>query len=437
MKGRHLPIILCLAGALGCHHFVVDPGVEDVARHIPDATAPQGASPSVAEAADAKADAIGAAAEESEADGANAIGDDAPGAESTAGAAKAADEREKGAAVQGVAAHVADAPAAKTQSTEAPTPAAQAAQDHPLAVAHETEGTGRCWSLYADFLYMTVRGENVPFAQIRDDVGPLAVPRGPVGYVDPHHTPGFRLGAARQLNDQNELHARFSWWQTGADSHFEVPAGDPFVIHALTTFPTTINAAADSLTADAHLDIQHYIVDVDLKRMLCDSDSSILNLVLGVRYAHLDQDFQATYSLLGTTDVTSRIDFDGFGPRLGLDGSFGQRVFVYGRSDVSLLFGHFGANYLQENVFSGVQAQTQVGDDRVVPVWETELGVGWRSRSGRLELTAGYTAAFWFNTMTTSSWIEGVQQSAFSSSGDSQRESLTFDGFFLRCGFNF
>jgi hypothetical protein len=311
---------------------------------------------------------------------------------------------------------------------------ARAVEDEP-AVAHES--CDRRWSVYADLLYMTVRGENVPFAQIRDDVGPLAVPRGPVGFVDPHHTPGFRLGTSLLLNEQNEVHARFSWWQTGANSHLEVPAGDPFVIHALTTFPTTINAAADSLAADAHLDIQFLTTDVDLKRTLCGSDCSVLKMILGVRYAHLDQDFQATYSLLGTTDVTTRIDFDGFGPRLGLDGSYGRRVFVYGRSDVSLLFGHFGANYLQENVFSGVQAQTQVGDDRVVPVWETELGIGWRSRNQRVEVTAGYTAAFWFNTMTTSSWIEGVQKSAFSSSSDSVRESLTFDGFFLRCGLRF
>ena len=471
MQPRHLPLVLCLIGALGCHHFVVEPGEEAGGQAPPaataqpaggaDATAAEPKAPEINNGVEAKSvesksvepknvepkslEAKGPDTKEADAKGADVIGASATSAEPMAAEVTAADVKAddgKGANVKtaeakGVDVKEAEARVAKAPNTHMPVAAELAAKDHPPAVAHEDEGNGRCWSIYADFLYMTVRGENVPFAQIRDDVGPLAVPRGPVGYVDPHHTPGFRLGAGRLLGEQNELHVRFSWWQTGADSHLEVPAGDPFVIHALTTFPTTINAAADSLTADAHLDMQQWIADVDLKRAVCDTESSIVNLVLGVRYAHLDQDFHATYSLLGTTDVTTRIDFDGFGPRLGIDGSFGHRVFVYGRSDVSLLFGHFGAKYLQENVFSGVQAQTQLGDDRVVPVWETELGVGWRSQSGRVEVMAGYTAAFWFNTMTTSSWIDGVQQSAFSTSGDSQRETLTFDGFFLRLGFNF
>ena len=60
-----------------------------------------------------------------------------------------------------------------------------------------------------------------------------------------------------------------------------------------------------------------------------------------------------------------------------------------------------------------------------------------RGRGGRAEVTVGYTAAAWFNVMTTSSWIQGVQEAAFSSNRDNLRDTLTFDGLFARFLFRF
>lgn len=296
------------------------------------------------------------------------------------------------------------------------------------------------WAVYGEYLLLAARNESVPYAQIRDGEGPLAVPRGATGNIETEYSTGFRFGVQSTPNSNVVFNLGFSWYETQNEDHLEVGANDPFIIHALTTHPNTINAAADSLSADAHLNIRYYTGEFDLRYGLCSTECAHLAVLLGGRYAHLDQDFAGTYTLLGETNVGTTINFDGGGPRIGLVGHYNicdGRSFIYGRSDVSLLFGHFGANYLQTNVFSGVQAETSFSDDRFVPIWETELGVGWRSRHGRVELTAGYTAAAWFNVMTTSTWIQGVQEAAFSTNRDNLRDTLTFDGLFARFLFRF
>jgi len=348
--------------------------------------------------------------------------------------------------IQSPSAPTVDVPSARNAAPGVGSPAARAmnltndapAASEPLPLNDHHDDQPR-WSIFADLLILSARGETIPYGQVRDGVGPLAVPRGPVGEVDSNYSAGFRIGVERALSSGTNLYGGVSWFQTRNNSHLDVPAGQPFVIHALTTFPGTDNAAADSLAADANLTIRYVTGDLGFKMNMCGSDCFGLDLILGARYAHLDQDFLGTYSILGSTTVATNINFDGGGPRVGLEGHYFicRSIFLYARSDISLLFGHFGASYLQQNVFTGVQAETQFGDDRLVPVWENEFGIGWRSANHRIEVMAGYSAAIWFNTMTTSNWILGVQDSAFSTSRDNLRDTLTFDGLFVRAGFRF
>jgi hypothetical protein len=297
----------------------------------------------------------------------------------------------------------------------------------------------RTWSIYGDWMFLSARGESIPFAQIRDGEGPLAVPRGPVGSVDSDYSSGFRVGGSVGLGNSAELYGAFAWYETNNSANIAVPAGEPLVIHALTVFPTTINAAADSLAASADLDIQYYMADVGVKMPLCTGDCYFVKLVLGGRYAHLDQDFGAEYSLLGETTVGSSIDFDGAGPRIGLEGQYDihRSVFVFARGSASFLFGEFDADYIQENVFAGVQAETDASDDRVVPILDLEMGLGWQSKGGRVAVSGGYMVQAWFNTMTTSTWIQGVRDSDFTRNRDNLRDTLTFDGLFVRAEFRY
>lgn len=288
---------------------------------------------------------------------------------------------------------------------------------------------GARFYVFADLLYWQARGADVPFAQVRDGVTALAVPRGPVAVADPEYRWGFRLGGGVALSCDTFLQGTFTWFNSSTTDSISAPPAT--VVHALTTFPATFNVAADSLAADSRYDIDFIFFDLDFKHTLWSCDYAYLRYILGARYAHLDQDFVANYTILGTSSVTTNINFDGGGPRFGLEGEYQVRggFFTYGSGVASLLAGHFNATYLQQNVFAGPQANTELGDDRIVPLLELEAGIGWRSSNDRISIRAGYYVGGWFNTMTTPSWIQGVRATNFTTNGDNFRDTLTFDGF--------
>lgn len=286
--------------------------------------------------------------------------------------------------------------------------------------------------VFGEYLYLTARNADVAFGQVRDGVTVLAVPRGPVGVADPAYHSGARVGAGAALSCDSFIQGSFTWYESRSSDSLIAPPGR--LVHSLTTFPATFNVAADSLTATSNYDIDFRFVDLDFKHNLCCCGGGSLRYLLGARYAHLDQDFLGTYTILGTTTVTTNIRFDGGGPRAGLEGDYaiGKGVFTYGSGIASLLAGHFNANYVQRNVFVGTQVNTEYGDDRIVPVLELEAGLGWRSPNDRIIVRAGYYVAGWGNTLTTPAWIQGVRNTNFTTNSDNLRDTLTFDGFVAR-----
>ena len=59
---------------------------------------------------------------------------------------------------------------------------------------------------------------------------------------------------------------------------------------------------------------------------------------------------------------------------------------------------------------------------------ELELGLSWVTFEERLRISAGYLLNIWFNTMTTPTWINAVQQQNFTSVD----ETLSIDGLSIR-----
>jgi hypothetical protein len=294
------------------------------------------------------------------------------------------------------------------------------------------EARKKCrFMLFGDALYMTVRGADVPYAQSFDGVGPLAVPRGPVAVADPDYQPAFRVGGGVGVGESSWVVATFSFFESDTrDVFFPLTGPVPTATTALTVFPATVNAAFTPLSATARYDVDLITGDIDYKALLCSSECATVTYLLGGRYGQLDQAFNATYPILGTTTVDSDISFDGFGPRAGIEGEYRAKcgLFGYGKGVFNLLLGHFDATYVQRNVFTGLQAQTEVGDDRLVPVLEFEAGLGWVSRKGHLRVSGGYYVAAWFNTLTTNSLVQGIRATNFTTNGDNFRDTLTFDG---------
>jgi hypothetical protein len=330
------------------------------------------------------------------------------------------------------------------QSAPAPAPETHppAADAHaPVIVDDAFCPGGKCnkcsWFLFGDFLYLTVRGADVPYAQAFDGVTPLAVPRGPVAVADPDYHPAFRVGGGVAVGEGRWIQTAFTYFQS--DTRDQITALPGTAIRSYVVFPATLNAAATSLEANARYDIDLYMVDADYKACLYNSPRCSVNYLIGARYAHLEESFRSTFDILGPTDVNSHITFDGAGPRAGLEGEFRGRggLFGYGKGVINLLAGHFSADYVQANVFTGLQAQTEVGDDRLVPVLELEVGAGWMSPSGRVRLSGGYYVGSWFNTLTTNSLVRSVQASNFTTNGDNFRDTISFDGFVGRVEFRY
>ena len=125
------------------------------------------------------------------------------------------------------------------------------------------------------------------------------------------------------------------------------------------------------------------------------------------------------------------VQLKGDGVGFGLDGmrrSSNCGLLVYSRSSASFVSGEFKANYRQTTQFVTGAVGNNLVDYRVVTILQTELGTGWQSQSGRVRMTVGYQFAGWFNSLTTGSYILGVQNRQF----NNLNETITFDGLVTR-----
>lgn len=288
--------------------------------------------------------------------------------------------------------------------------------------------------VFADFLLLQPRGIDMPYAIPQNGIDPaVAVPVGPVGVADPDYEPGFRVGGNVALSSCTSIGAMFSYLDTQTNGSISI--NQPNVIHSLVTHPNTASAAANTQLSEASYDIDFRIADVYYKALWSGGAYHEINWLVGARYAHLDQDFNERHSInAGVTTTTTDIDFDGAGPRFGLEGERRCRTngfLVYGNAYASFLAGNFGADYLQSNTFALTQATTAFSDDRVVSILEYELGIGWISCNGCVRVKAGYYMAAWYNTLTTGKWVDAVQGNNYVD----QHDTVTFDGLVTRLEF--
>lgn len=293
--------------------------------------------------------------------------------------------------------------------------------------------------LYADFLYLRPRSAEVAFAvDTNAVVNPLLGPPiqvGPVTMVDPDFEPGFRLGFRRFIDPCASIGAEY--WHYESSTAAFASSNAPTVLQGLLLHPlSTISANTGWGQTAAVWDIDFDRVNADYRYIWSSSERHELALVGGAAYANLDQHLVAAYAQLGQTRVTSDVDFDGGGIRLGLEGerhSACTGFFVYGKGYASFLAGDFQARYLQTSSFDPVVVNTGWEAGRLVPILDLELGIGWQSYNGGLRLSAGYMVSGWYNVVTTDEWIKAVQSNNFVGLSD----EMTFDGLAVRGEFRF
>lgn len=299
------------------------------------------------------------------------------------------------------------------------------------------KGCGRCCcircGLFAEWLYLHTTGVDMAYAIPQDGlVVPPAVPIGDVGVADHSWESGIRVGARWALGCYSALEASYTWFES--DTNDAIAVGGANVINPLLVHPGTFNVGAFAQTATADYRIQFQTVDLAYRTRWLATELCYLDFLLGGRYGHLEQEFQAVYPFAppdGTTTDTTRINFDGGGLQFGLAAErylhAHSSFSIYANGLASILSGEFRSDYVQVNQFNGVEAVIGWQDDRFVPVLEAELGVAWMIRD-RLRFSAGYTMKAWFNAVTTPVWVQAVHTNNFVNVED----TITFDGLVLR-----
>ncbi len=291
----------------------------------------------------------------------------------------------------------------------------------------------RC-GVFAEVLYLRPGNVDLVYAVEQTSFDPnLASPTGPVGRANIDNGTGFRIGASWAIDNCASIAATYTWFESDTEDRISANPGN--VLSLIVAHPSVANSGATSLSATASYDIDFQLIDVDYRALLWGTCDSAINYTVGLRYAHLAQDFiasQEIFSAAGLTTVATQIDFDGAGIRFGLDGIKrrpGTGLLLYAKGDVNFVGGEFKANYRQTNQFGGTAViGNNLEDYRIVTILDAELGLGWESQGGRVRVTGGYAISGWFNTLTTGSYIDGVRAGSYNDLND----ALTFDGLVSR-----
>lgn len=290
--------------------------------------------------------------------------------------------------------------------------------------------------VFFDLLYL--RPGNIDYVYAVEQTGPLAsdVPTGHTGRVGFDGAPGYRLGATMAMSDCSSIQVGYAWYNT--DTGSSITANPNTVLIFQPGLPQIPNVGATSIAASASQALRFQLLELDYRGLLYGTCDTAINYFGGVRYANLKQTFQAQEDVgvpVGLSTVNTSINFDGFGIGMGLDAMKRRAdtgLLIYGRSSASFVSGEFKAQYREVTQFGPNSIiGNNITDYRVMSILQTELGVGWRSACGRVQIMGGYQFQSWGNALTTASYIPGVQSRRF----DNLNENLTFDGFTSRLQF--
>jgi len=293
---------------------------------------------------------------------------------------------------------------------------------------------------FGEYLYLRPREAEIVYAVPID--GPINGPPannpiqvGALGMVDPDYQSCYRAGIAVALSDCSSLTVNVLRYDSQNSDSLSTQPGQ--VLRSLVAHPSSTSAASDWLNASATYDIDFQFVDLDYSALWRGGDNYAINYVVGARYGKLEQGFRSLFSANGTETVSSDIDFEGGGIKLGLDlARYGcaKQLFVYSRGSASFLAGEFEATYFQGQSFDPTVADTRWDAGRIVTILDVEAGLGWRSQSGRWIFSSGYLVSAWLNTVKANQFIESVQQNSYLNLAD---DNFTFDGWVVRGEFRF
>jgi hypothetical protein len=298
--------------------------------------------------------------------------------------------------------------------------------------------------IFGDYLYLRVVGADVAHAQQQDGTTPPpnappgagVAPYGDIGTVDIEHHPGFRVGGGIACGPCSSVMFSYSFFESDGFNSLELPniTGGTGAVGSLVHHPgAAINASSGPV--DVTYDVDFQLADLVYTGTLSRGNRHTVDYLVGAQAGHLDQDFVQFGRLSGgqgaAIDTSTTIDFDGGGLKAGLvgDGRLGGGLSTYGRLTAAVMSGRFSSDYLMFDTTNvRTLAEAHWKDNRVVPQLEYEAGFAWLSSNECLRFSTGYMFSHWMNAVTTSEFIESVQENDYVDVGD----TITFDGLVTR-----
>ncbi len=297
--------------------------------------------------------------------------------------------------------------------------------------AHRTGGFG-------EFLYLRPGSSDLIYATEQTDPDPtVASPTGPLGMTSIQAEGGFRVGLTLAASDCSSVALTYARWD--GDDQSRLVATGFNVLASNVIHPSTLTSGAASLEAIASHQQSFQTMDLKYRHLWRHTDTTALNWFGGVRYGNLQQRFTSDQTVsvaTGLTNVTTDIDFDGFGLTGGADFetfSCTTGLSMYGIAQASLLAGEWNATYDQTNQFGGGVIANRYEDFHATPVLDAELGLRWTGPKRHLRLSSGLLMSGWYNTLTTRSYIDSVRAAQLTDAGETQ----TFSGLTARVEYRF
>lgn len=298
-------------------------------------------------------------------------------------------------------------------------------------------------SVWGEFLYLQATDADVAYAQQQNGIGGAGtVPFGRIGTVSQDHQPGLKVGLSKAFTNSSSLEMSYTFFESDAVDSLAAPIipGGGGAIGSLVHLPgSSITSSTGPVNAAYDVDFQ--LANFSYRSLWKANDCFIINWSVGGQYGKLEQSFRQLGIYAGgnggNIQTNSNIRFEGGGLKFGLDGERrlgGGGFSFYGRGNVSPMSGRFHANYgLNNNSINPPSNPPSLGfasweDDRIVTLLDAEAGISWTGQQRKWRLSAGYQMSFWFNTVTTSSFISGVQAANYTDISD----TLKFDGLTAR-----
>jgi hypothetical protein len=154
----------------------------------------------------------------------------------------------------------------------------------------------------------------------------------------------------------------------------------------------------------------------------------------GGRAGFINQHVSATYNGRDANNagVFTRVDFDGAGVRVGAEAvwTIGRGFSLFARAAGSLLEGRYEVN---QNETNGTATLLNVSDkfEKVVPVTECGLGLGWERNNVRARIS--YEMTNWSNLVDRPDFVDDVHRGKMVH----RLSDLSLNGLSVQLGFGF